>query len=147
MSTHYTNIPVALDNNGGGGGGGSLITGSGSASQIAVFDGPSSVIGSVGLTFDSSNVNISGGIVAQKGGASFTVDVSSTTLAVISFNGSVMYGDANGINMGANLLVQGHLGVGNIVAGTTLGTVVRSMEIFDADNNSLGFIPVYDSIT
>jgi hypothetical protein len=39
-------------------------------------------------------------------------------------------------------------GVGNtIVVAGTLGTLSRKMEIFDINGNSLGFIPVYGSIT
>ncbi len=38
------------------------------------------------------------------------------------------------------------LGVGNSLAATTPGTVVRKVEIFDAAGASLGFVPVYSSI-
>ena len=48
-----------------------------------------------------------------------------------------------------NLQVRfsGSIGVGNSAAATTPGTVVQKIEIFDASGSSLGFIPVYDSIT
>jgi hypothetical protein len=39
------------------------------------------------------------------------------------------------------------IGVGNSAAATTLGSVVKKIEVFDASGNPLGFIPVYDSIT
>lgn len=39
------------------------------------------------------------------------------------------------------------LGVGNSAAATTLGTVVKKIEVFDASGVSLGFLPVYDAIT
>jgi hypothetical protein len=39
------------------------------------------------------------------------------------------------------------LGVGNSAAATTLGSVTDRIEVFDAAGASLGFIPVYDSIT
>lgn len=39
------------------------------------------------------------------------------------------------------------LGVGNSAAATTLGSVVKKMEIFDSNGNSLGYIPIYNSIT
>lgn len=32
-------------------------------------------------------------------------------------------------------------------AGTTLGEVVKSIEVFDRNGTSLGFVPVYDEIT
>lgn len=41
----------------------------------------------------------------------------------------------------------GSLGVGNSVAATTLGSVVKKIEVFDAAGTSLGFIAVYDSIS
>jgi hypothetical protein len=39
------------------------------------------------------------------------------------------------------------LGVGNSATASTLGTVVRKMEVFDSNGSSLGFIPIYNSIT
>jgi len=39
------------------------------------------------------------------------------------------------------------LGVGNSAAATTLGTVTKKMEVFDANGTSLGFVPIYNSIT
>ncbi len=44
-------------------------------------------------------------------------------------------------------LFSAGIGVGNSAAATTPGSVVRKIEIFDAAGTSLGFIPVYDSIT
>lgn len=41
----------------------------------------------------------------------------------------------------------GSLGVENSVTATTLGTVARKMQVFDANGNSLGFVPIYNSIT
>lgn len=39
------------------------------------------------------------------------------------------------------------IGVGNSVAATTPGSVVRKMEVFDAAGASLGFVPIYSTIT
>lgn len=39
------------------------------------------------------------------------------------------------------------LGVGNSAAGSTPGTCVKKMEVFDAAGASLGFVPIYDAIT
>ena len=44
-------------------------------------------------------------------------------------------------------LEVGTLGVGNSAAGSTLGNVVKKIEVFDDAGNSLGFLAVYDSIT
>jgi hypothetical protein len=46
-----------------------------------------------------------------------------------------------------SLRVGGSLGVGNSLAATTPGAVVRKVELFDAAGVSLGFLPVYNSIT
>jgi hypothetical protein len=45
------------------------------------------------------------------------------------------------------LITGAGLGVGNSAAATTLGAVVKKMEVFDATGASLGFIPIYDAIT
>lgn len=39
------------------------------------------------------------------------------------------------------------LGVGNSASASTLGTVTKKIEVFDASGVSLGFVPVYDAIT
>jgi hypothetical protein len=39
------------------------------------------------------------------------------------------------------------LGAGNTIAATTLGSVTRKMEVFDTAGTSLGFVPIYGSIT
>jgi len=44
-------------------------------------------------------------------------------------------------------LEVGTLGVGNSAAGSTLGNVVKKIEVFDNAGNSLGFLAVYDSIS
>lgn len=45
------------------------------------------------------------------------------------------------------LLTATGLGVGNSALASTLGTCVRKMEVFDGSGNSLGFVPIYSSIT
>jgi hypothetical protein len=39
------------------------------------------------------------------------------------------------------------LGVGNSVSATTLGSVAKKMEVFDVNGTSIGFVPIYSSIT
>lgn len=41
----------------------------------------------------------------------------------------------------------GKLGVGNSATGSTLGSVVKKIEVFNASGTSLGFVPVYNTIT
>jgi hypothetical protein len=48
---------------------------------------------------------------------------------------------------GAKLVAAEGLGVGNSAAATTVGTVTRKMEVFDAAGSSLGFVPIYGTIT
>jgi hypothetical protein len=63
--------------------------------------------------------------------------------------------DVAGVTVGDKLvngvrLDAGKLGVGNAAAATTIaapGTVVKKIEVFDAAGASLGFVPVYASIT
>ncbi len=45
------------------------------------------------------------------------------------------------------LLAAGGLGVGNSVAATSTGKLARKVEVFDAEGRSLGFVPVYSSIS
>jgi hypothetical protein len=45
------------------------------------------------------------------------------------------------------LTATGGLGVGNSAAATTLGSVIKKIQIFDANGTSLGYIPVYNTIT
>jgi hypothetical protein len=46
-----------------------------------------------------------------------------------------------------NLRLSGNLGVGNAVAASTPGSITKKVEIFDANGTSLGYIPVYSSIS
>lgn len=46
-----------------------------------------------------------------------------------------------------NVRIGGNLGVGNSASASSLGTVVKKIEIFNAAGTSLGYIPIYDAIT
>jgi hypothetical protein len=48
---------------------------------------------------------------------------------------------------GQKLIARGGLGVGNSAAATTLGSVTKKIEVFSETGASLGFIPVYSTIT
>jgi hypothetical protein len=48
---------------------------------------------------------------------------------------------------GQMLIAQGGLGIGNAVSATTPGSVVKKVQIFDNFGNSLGYLPVYSSIS
>lgn len=48
---------------------------------------------------------------------------------------------------GQKLIARGGLGVGNSAAATTPGSVVKKMEVFSETGASLGFVPIYSSIT
>lgn len=56
-------------------------------------------------------------------------------------------GEITGDSPAGSTLIQGGLGVGNSAAGDTLGTVIKKIEVFDQNGDSLGFIPVYNEIT
>lgn len=51
------------------------------------------------------------------------------------------------ISTAGDLRVIGSLGVGNSAAGSSLGTVVKKIEVFSGAGVSLGFVAVYDAIT
>jgi hypothetical protein len=51
-----------------------------------------------------------------------------------------------GVQTGEKLIADGGLGVGNSLSASSLGNVVKKIEVFDENGNSLGFVPVYDSI-
>ena len=78
-------------------------------------------------------------------GASNEMQIASGPVPV---NNIYINDSGSGVNI-HNLQVRfsGSIGVGNSAAATTPGTVVQKIEIFDASGSSLGFIPVYDSIT
>lgn len=57
------------------------------------------------------------------------------------------YTEKAALDKDGHLLLAGHLGVGNSAAATTLGTVVKKVQIYDAAGASLGYVPVYDAIT
>jgi hypothetical protein len=48
---------------------------------------------------------------------------------------------------GQKLITHGGLGVGNSVAATTPGSVVKKMQVFDETGASLGYVPIYSAIT
>lgn len=61
--------------------------------------------------------------------------------------------DAAGFDIGdagtvtADVVSAGVVWVGNSAAGSTPGTVIHKVQIFDAAGVSLGFVAVYDAIT
>lgn len=54
---------------------------------------------------------------------------------------------ANVLKTDDKLIAALGLGVGNSASATTLGTLSKKMEVFDASGTSLGFVPIYDSIS
>lgn len=54
---------------------------------------------------------------------------------------------ANVLKTDDKLLTALGLGVGNSAAATTLGSVAKKMEVFDASGASLGYVAIYDAIT
>lgn len=106
-----------------------------------------------GIFITGTNGGTTGNLLeVRNGGTGAVFNVSATgTVGLGSGTGSP---DTNLYRGGANLLktddkftaVAG-IGVGNSAAATTPGSVVRKMEVFDATGASLGFVPIYSSIT
>ena len=65
----------------------------------------------------------------------------------IGHNGASSLLAYHGMTTQGKILALGGLGVGNSTPATTLGTVVKKMQVFDMAGNSVGFVPVYDAIT
>ncbi len=61
---------------------------------------------------------------------------------------ATLYRQGSGVlRSNGKLTADGGIGVGNSANGTTLGTITKKMEVFDASGTSLGFVPIYDAIT
>jgi hypothetical protein len=76
-----------------------------------------------------------------------------------SGSGTILFGDgaaadvnlyrpaANTLKTDDKLIAALGLGVGNSAAATSLGSVTRKIQVFDAAGASIGFVPVYDAIS
>lgn len=71
---------------------------------------------------------------------------------VVYGQNKIKFGDTNFYRSAANTLktdgklITGSLGVSNAANASTPGNLVKKIEVFDAQGNSLGFVPVYASI-
>jgi hypothetical protein len=119
----------------------------------------------IGLLYGGTNADLSatGGAsqVLQQASSGAAVTVGQLAVADLSTaktgTGSIVLATAptfaSTITVTTNAIVTGKvlttagLGVGNSAAATTLGTVTKKIEVFDAAGVSLGFVPVYDSIS
>lgn len=86
----------------------------------------------------------------------FRASPSAAGVVVELIGGLASMGDVDGNNSGAQIAIddntgriklQGVLCTDQSVAGTTLGSVTKKLQIFTLAGVSLGFIPIYDSIT
>lgn len=105
-----------------------------------VGDGMSQDSGTGGSYFDHHNYGVrfydhnSGPLRAVIGAGTDGIKLGSASDATIK-------------RVAAGVIDVGKLAVENAAAATTPGTVVKKVEIFDAAGASLGFIPVYSTIT
>lgn len=65
----------------------------------------------------------------------------------LDVHGDLNVSDNTGVTKAGFTGSTGALRVGNTAAGTSLGSVVKKMEVFDASGSSLGFVAVYDAIS
>ena len=64
------------------------------------------------------------------------------------YTNATLYSDGNDIvKSAAKFCAAQGIGVGNSAAATTLGTVTRKAQVFNAAGASLGYVPIYDAIT
>lgn len=118
----------------------------GSNTQIAAYIGPNGTL----------VLNV-GGLA----GNALVIQGSSTTRFLINEFGDITWYNAGvadvtlkrlgasilGTDTGDKFVANAGLGVGNSAAATVLGSVVKKIEVFDAAGASLGFLPVYNTIT
>lgn len=111
----------------------------------------------------TGNINLGSGSLLNLGTAGALLKVGGTGGAPIinAGNGDGIYLRPNGgsgtyqtqFDTAGNAVVTGQvrttggLGVGNSATASTLGTLTKKMQVFDASGNSLGYIPIYSSIT
>ena len=62
-------------------------------------------------------------------------------------NGALTGAQALRLSADGKVKAPGGIGVGNSAAASTLGTVVRKMEVFNIEGVSIGFVPIYDAVT
>jgi len=89
-----------------------------------------------------TGATLSGNWVRQTGGGSGLV-VRATSTDVTADGTNRIAAVANSAGTGARILTT----VGNSATATTLGTLSRKIEAFDANGTSIGFVPVYTTIT
>jgi parallel beta-helix repeat protein len=66
---------------------------------------------------------------------------------VMERSGAGLITTAGSLKTTGKVIATGGLGVGNSAAASTPGTVVRKMEVFSSTGASLGWVPIYNSIT
>lgn len=100
------------------------------------------------------------GVVAAQGAFASNEGLSASTTIGAMSNGKAGVRFGNGgstelrlnntagvIEANAKFTAINGLGVGNSAAATTLGTLSKKMEVFDAAGASLGFVPIYTTIS
>lgn len=65
----------------------------------------------------------------------------------LDVHGDLNVNDNTGVAKAGFTGSTGSLRVGNSASGSSLGSVVKKIEVFDAAGSSLGFVPVYNSIS
>lgn len=136
-----------------------LTTGSASIATVGTVTAGTWNATKIGLAYGGTNADLSatGGTsqVLKQVTAGAAVTVGQLAVADLSTaktgTGSIVLATAptfpTTIAVTGKALTTAGLGVGNSASATTLGTVVKKMEIFDAAGSSLGFIAIYDAIT
>lgn len=104
-----------------------------------------------------SRFQVGSAVPATAGQVNFTTNVTSRPTQVISKLTSqtadfVRYEDESGnelasLDVNGKFMAKAGIGVGNSAAATTPGSVIKKIEVFDEAGTSLGFLPVYGSIS
>jgi parallel beta-helix repeat protein len=68
-----------------------------------------------------------------------------TETVIIQRTGAGLISAQASLKTSGKVIAVGGLGIGNSVAATSVGSVVRKMEVFSSTGQSLGWIPIYNS--
>lgn len=115
----------------------------------SVFNGAMYMEETLSVTGDAaflSNVNVAGELDIGVDTNLYRVSTNNLATDDAFTVGGDLHTYSNG-QVDGNIRIGGNLGIGNAVNATTPGGVTKKIQVYDANGNSLGFLPVYDSIT
>lgn len=122
--------------------------------------GVDAFLGRIGVQFLNTNSAIQSTRPTGSNGFATAVTGEVAARLILTCDGQIRFGSgaalvdtflyrsaANVLKTDGKFLAAAGIGVGNSAAASALGTLTRKMEVFDAAGASIGFVPIYGSIT